>query len=192
MINVIHSLFNNAMLRRWFLKLRYVLVLILLIVLAFYIHPQWLLPAFLVSMFGEFIQLWSFASLVKNEELTARGPYVMVRNPMYLGRYFLVLGFMMLFGNVYVILGYTILYYFYMVNRVKREERRLERLLDEPYRQYCTTTNRFLPSLQRITNKDVWFFDWGVLINNNGHGNLLSALAAYGVIYLYLLYYPFY
>lgn len=190
MINVIHSLFNNAALRKLFLKIRYPLVFALLVALVFFIQPQWLLTGFVVSMLGEAIQLWSFASLVKNEELTARGPYVMVRNPMYLGRFFLMLGFILLFGNPYVIAVYCVLYYFYMVNRVKREERRLERLLGEPYRAYCATTNRFLPSFQRLVNKQVWFFDWGVLFSNNGHWNLLSALAAYGVIFAYLYFFP--
>jgi len=61
----------------------------------------------LVSVLGEAIQLWSFASLVKNEQLTARGPYVLVRNPMYLGRFFLILGIALLFGNVYITLAYV-------------------------------------------------------------------------------------
>ena len=47
-------------------------------------------------MFGQLIQTWCFASLVKNWQLTERGPYLMCRNPMYIGRYFLILGFVLL------------------------------------------------------------------------------------------------
>lgn len=187
MINVIHSLFNNVTLRKIFLKLRYPIVIALVLVLAIYIQPQWLWLGFVVSMLGEAIQLWSFASLVKNEQLTARGPYVLVRNPMYLGRYFLVLGFMLLFGNPYVIAVYTVLYYFYMVNRVKREEKRLQRLLGEPYRRYSAATNRFVPTWQRLRDSNVRFFDWQVMLRNNGHWNLVSALAIYGVILVYIV-----
>lgn len=149
-----------------------------------------LLPGLLVSMFGELIQVWSFASLVKNETLTARGPYVMVRNPMYLGRYFLVLGFILLPGNVYAVLIYTVFYYFYMVNRVKREENRLAGILGEPYQEYCRQTNPFLPDFSRLTRPDVWFWDWNVMVMNNGHWNFLSAVVAWTVVYVYMFYSP--
>ena len=192
MINVIHSLFNNVTLRKAFIKLRYPIVIAMVVVLALYIQAEWLWLGFVVSMVGEAIQLWSFASLVKNEQLTARGPYDLVRNPMYLGRYFLVLGFMLLFGNPYVIVIYTVLYYFYMVNRVKREEKRLQRLLGEPYRQYCASTNRFWPSWQRLRDSHMRFFDWQVMLRNNGHWNLISALAIYAVILLYILLRPYF
>lgn len=189
MINAIHSLFNNVTLRKLYLKLRYVVAAALVVVLVINIQPEWLLAAFIVSMIGEFIQLWSFASLVKNEELTARGPYVLVRNPMYLGRFVFVLGFVLLFNNPYIIAAYCVVYYFYMVNRVQREEQRLQRLLGEPYEKYCQEVNRFLPALSRLGEKSVWFFDWRVMMSNNGHWNLLAVLAVYGVIYAYVLYF---
>ncbi len=188
MINVIHSLFNNAMLRKLFLKLRYAVAVVFVVLLALYLQPEWLLAGFIVSMLGEFIQLWSFASLVKNEELTARGPYVLVRNPMYLGRFLLLLGFVLLLSSPYVTAAYCVFYYFYMVNRVKREEQRLRRLLGEPYESYCLTVHRFLPTLSRLREKSVWFFDWHVMVSNNGHWNLLAVLAAYAALYAYALY----
>src|SRR3989344_7750959 len=144
MLHAIHKIFNHPGARKVFLKLRYLFVLVLLVVLARYTDGTRLLAGFLVSLFGEAIQLWSFASLVKNEQLTARGPYVLVRNPMYLGRFFLILGLVLLLGNVYLTVAYVVLYYFYMVNRVGREARRLAQLLGQPYRDYCARVNRFL------------------------------------------------
>ncbi|MDH3406958.1 MAG: hypothetical protein OEM48_08555, partial [Gammaproteobacteria bacterium] len=113
MLDVIHDFFNHPVARKIFLKLRYVLFLAVLLLLARYAEVSRLVPAFLVSLFGEAIQLWSFASLVKNEQLTARGPYVLVRNPMYLGRFFLILGVVLLFGNEYITAAYVVFYYFY-------------------------------------------------------------------------------
>jgi protein-S-isoprenylcysteine O-methyltransferase Ste14 len=189
MLNTIHGFFNHPLARKIFLKLRYVLFLGVLALLALYADVSWLLPAFLVSLFGEAIQLWSFASLVKNEQLTARGPYVMVRNPMYLGRFFLILGIVLLFGNVYITLAYVIFYFFYMVNRVGREEMRLAKLLGQPYRDYCARVNRFLPSFSRMLDPAVRFFNWRVLYRNNGHWNLLAMLLFYGVLTEYLFYF---
>lgn len=189
MLDAIHGFFNHPLARKIFLKLRYLLFLAVLVLLVFYADVSRLLMAFLVSLFGEAIQLWSFASLVKNEQLTARGPYVLVRNPMYLGRFFLILGVVLLFGNPYVTLAYAVFYYFYMVNRVGREEQRLTELLGQPYRDYCARVNRFLPSFGRLADPAVRYFNGGVLARNNGHWNLLAMLAFYGVLAGYLVYF---
>lgn len=189
MLDAIHGFFNHPVARKIFLKLRYVLFLAVLLLLARYAEESRLVPAFLVSLFGETIQLWSFASLVKNEQLTARGPYVLVRNPMYLGRFFLILGVVLLFGNEYLIAVYVVIYYFYMVNRVGREEKRLAALLGQPYQHYCDRVNRFLPSLGKLFDPAMRYFNWRVLYRNNGHWNFLAMLLFYGILAEYLLYF---
>ena len=189
MLNAIHGIFNQPQARKIFLKLRYPLFLVVLVLLARYADSSRLPVAFVVSLFGEAIQLWSFASLVKNEQLTARGPYVLVRNPMYLGRFFLILGIVLLFDNPYVTAAYVAFYYFYMANRVDREEKRLAGLLGQPYRDYCARVNRFLPVFGRLADPAVRFFNWGVLYRNNGHWNLLAMLAFYATLALYIIYF---
>jgi len=189
MFNIIHGIFNHPVARKIFLKLRYLLALAVLVLLSFKAKIALLPAAFLVSLFGELIQLWSFASLVKNEQLTARGPYVMVRNPMYLGRFFLILGIVLLFGNPYVTGAYVIFYYLYMVNRVGREEKRLMEFLGQPYRDYSARVNRFVPSFGRLSDPAVRFFNWSVLFRNNGHWNFLAMLVFYGVLAGYLIYF---
>lgn len=189
MLDTVHGFFNHPLARKIFLKLRYVLFLAVLVLLARYADVALLPAAFLVSLLGEAIQLWSFASLVKNEQLTARGPYVLVRNPMYLGRFFLILGIVLLFGNPYITAAYVIFYYFYMVNRVGREEQRLAQLLGQPYRDYCARVNRFLPSFSRLADPAVRFFNRSVLVRNNGHWNLLAMLVFYAALAGYLIYF---
>ena len=93
------GLFQHSGLRSWLVKLRLPLFIVVLMLLAPFVRHDWLLAGFTVSMVGELIQLWCFASLDKNATLTVRGPYTMVRNPMYLGRFFILLGFLMLLGN---------------------------------------------------------------------------------------------
>jgi len=178
----IHTLFSHPALRKAFLLVRVPLILAALAVFAWYARTDWLVYAVVLSFVGEMIQVWCFASLVKNEELTIRGPYIMVRNPMYLGRYFLVLGFVMLLANIWAIVVYTVLYYFYMVNRVRREESRLKKLLGEPYADYRADTWRFLPKLNRLFRKEVLYWNWQVMASNNGHWNFLAALAAWAVV----------
>jgi len=188
MVETINTLFNHPVARKVFLNLRYVLALVAVGLIAYYSRIELLWPGFVVSMVGQAIQLWSFASLVKNEQLTARGPYVLVRNPMYLGRYFLILGFIVATGSYVAIVAYTLFYWFYMANRVRREETRLAQLLGEPYKIYCGEVNRFLPNVLKVAEPAVRFFDLGVMRNNNGHWNLLATLVAWTTLVLYRLY----
>jgi hypothetical protein len=86
MLNSIRSFFNNPRVRRTYVSLRVPLAIIAIVAVFPFLRRDWLVAGFLVSMLGEFIQLWSFASLDKNSDLAIRGPYAMVQ-PMYLGRY---------------------------------------------------------------------------------------------------------
>jgi protein-S-isoprenylcysteine O-methyltransferase Ste14 len=186
MLASIHAFFNNPTARRVFLKSRYLFAVAALIAIAVYARREWLWWGLGVSLAGELIQVWAFGALVKNEMLTARGPYVLVRNPMYLGRLIMLLGLVLLLGNPYIAGAFVVLYYFYMFNRVAREEKRLEPLLGEPYRAYCRRTNRFWPTLSRLADPAVRFFDWQVCKNNNGHWNLLANLVIYAGLAIYI------
>nr|MCU0964593.1 hypothetical protein [Burkholderiaceae bacterium] len=101
------GLFQHPGLRSFLVKTRLPLFIAVLVLLAFFARREWLLAGFVVSMVGEFIQIWCFASLDKNATLTIRGPYTMVRNPMYLGRFFIPLGFLMLLGQWWLLLAYA-------------------------------------------------------------------------------------
>lgn len=183
MNGVLQGLFANRSLRRMLFRTRYLLALVLILPLGRYMHPEWLPAAVGISLFGQLIQAWCFASLVKNRELSVRGPYVLVRNPMYVGRFFLILGFVCLLDSPLAIAAYAVLYYPYMLYRVKREERRLRRNYPEPFERYCREVRRFLPSLRRLGDPAVRFFDTRMFLDNHGHWNVLLTLAAYLAIY---------
>ncbi len=180
----LEGLFHNLAIRRFLFRIRHLLALVLLLPLALFMEPEWLPAAFAVSMIGQLIQTWCLSSLVKNWELTVKGPYLLVRNPMYLGRYFLLLGFVLLLGNPWIVVAYTALYYLYMSNRVKREERRLRKNFRDAFERYCREVRRFLPSFSRILDRDVWVFDRKLFLENHAHWNILGTLGAYAALFL--------
>jgi protein-S-isoprenylcysteine O-methyltransferase Ste14 len=149
------------------------------------IKAPWFLLGFIISLFGELIQLWCFASLDKNKTLAVKGPYILMRNPMYIGRFFLILGVLLLAANIWVMLVFVLVYYFYMVNRVRREEAKLQVVFGEAYEGYCRDVNRFLPSFKGVDWKALLFFKWNLLLENNGHWNLLALLVCYIVFYFF-------
>jgi protein-S-isoprenylcysteine O-methyltransferase Ste14 len=190
MFESINALFNNAALRKFLVRYRIVLGIALVVLLFWQLGWRaenfWL--AFAVSMIGEFIQLWCFASLDKNSTLAFRGPYSLVRNPMYLGRYFIVLGLLLLLdsGRLAVIIVYTVLYWFYMTNRVKREEALLKEVFGQSYADYCAEVRPFLPRLTPCSNGTLAIWDQRLFRNCHGSRNLIATLAAWGLIALLL------
>jgi protein-S-isoprenylcysteine O-methyltransferase Ste14 len=175
------TLVQHPGLRRFLVKMRVPIGIVVIVLLAPFVQRQWLLAGFVVSMLGEFIQVWCFASLDKNATLTVRGPYTMVRNPMYLGRYFIVLGFLMLTGQWWLLLGFTIGYWLYMDSRVQREEAHLRPIFGAPYDEYCAEVRRFVPGWP-LAGKPVAYWNGALFGQNNAGTNLLATLAVWALV----------
>ncbi len=187
-IDSINELFNNPKLRSTLVAYRIPLIVVFVLVFLFLMKPEYFWTGFIVSMAGEAIQVWCFACINKNKELSTNGPYAIMRNPMYIGRYLLILGGIITTGSWILVALYTIIYYFYMVNRVKREEDVLIKIFGNNYGEYCKQVNRFVPTFRRINWKDILYFKWNLFFKNHAHYNLVAVLAVYCVAYFFLFY----
>jgi protein-S-isoprenylcysteine O-methyltransferase Ste14 len=186
MIEAVNAAFNDPQLRRIWVRSRVVLVCVLFVLLLYVAQRKWFWPALGVSAFGEAIQLWCFASLDKKKTLAVRGLYAVVRNPMYIGRMFLVCGYVLLTGYWQLVPAFLVLYGFYMRNRVGREEEALQAIFGEAYETYRRSVGRFLPAPASVAWSRVMFFRWRLLLQNHGLRNLAGFLASYGVVYWFV------
>jgi protein-S-isoprenylcysteine O-methyltransferase Ste14 len=182
----IRSAFNHPGLRSVLVRLRVPLAIIAIAVAIPFLKRDWLVAGFLISMIGELIQLWSFASLDKNSDLAIRGPYAMVRNPMYLGRFFIIFGFLMLLANVWILVVYTLVYWFYMDTRVEREEAHLRPIFGTRYEEYCVRVHRFIPG-PPLAGQPVAYWNWQLFRQNNAAVNLLGTLVVWAIVAAWLL-----
>ena len=185
-ILVVHVFFNNLFLRKLLCMLRVPLALLIALFIITHSRSEWFAWAAMVSAFGEIMQLWCFGVLAKNKELTTRGPYALVRNPMYLARYFVILGLVLLPGKLWLVIVYSALYYFYMINRVGREESRLMILFPATYPLYRDLVGRFVPGVKPYQGHSVWKFNWRLFVKNHGHWNAFGGVAFYVTDFLYL------
>ncbi|MBS3756308.1 MAG: isoprenylcysteine carboxylmethyltransferase family protein [Desulfobacterales bacterium] len=185
-IDRINDLFNNTKARKTFLKLRFPLILLLFVLLLPQLEKQWFLPGLIVSVLGELLQLWCFATIKTKKRLTTGGPYMFVRNPMYIGRFFLIFGILMMTGNPWILLTCIIIYYFYMINRVRREEKVLAELFTEDYAAYCRDVHPYIPiSLKRFDAGSLFEFDSESFAQNHGTRNMVLVGACYVVLFIF-------
>jgi protein-S-isoprenylcysteine O-methyltransferase Ste14 len=186
----INEFFNSKTVRKTFLKLRYPLFVVLLVLLLTQLKPQWFIPGLIVSILGEIIQVWCFSTIKTQKQLTRVGPYMFVRNPMYIGRFFLIFGILMMTGSIWILVGFTLLYYFYMVNRVRREEKKLAELFGQSYETYCQQVNRYIPGFKHIQPQKLLAVSSESFFENNAHWNILLVLICYIVLFLATFIWP--
>jgi len=185
MIGSVKRVFASPRLRRVIVALRVPLTIVVLVLLLPLLEQRWLVAGFVVSMAGLAIQLWCFASLDKNSDLAARGPYALVRNPMYLGRFFIIGGFLLLLGQPWILLPYAVGYWLYMDSRVGREEARLRQLFGESYARYCAEVRRFVPGLP-AAGRPVAVWDWKLFRQNHGWINAALTFAVWAAVAAWL------
>lgn len=85
---------------------------------------------------------------VQHDRFMHAGPYLLVRNPIYLADYIAFFGFALCLKPVGLLL--PVLLYGHYSQLVAYEERSLEQQFGEPFRAYKAATPRFLPSLNSL------------------------------------------
>ena len=82
--------------------------------------------------------------------LVRRGPYALVRNPMYAGTFLIGAGIIVALLKWWVFFVFAGLYCAIYVPQVKKEERVLAERFGKEYRGYCRETPRFFPRPARF------------------------------------------
>ena len=80
--------------------------------------------------------------------------------------------------------AFALLYYFYMVNRVRREEKVLSELFGGDYEDYCRDVNRYIPGFKRFDKNLLRSFNAESMRQNNVLINIAAVLACYVVLFL--------
>jgi len=83
------------------------------------------------------------------------GPYVLVRNPMYLGILLIGLGIALVLFNWWVVVIFFGIFIWRYLLLIFKEEKKLSALFGQAYRDYQQKIPRLLPSLATIWQRDV-------------------------------------
>jgi len=94
---------------------------------------------------GALLRLWSKGYLRQDEELTVSGPYAFSRNPFYLGNLVLNLGLCLTIGRIEVAAPYAVLWAFFHVRAMRKEERELEARYDQAFLDYKRAVPLLVP-----------------------------------------------
>jgi len=94
---------------------------------------------------GVLLRSWSAGIIHKSHVLATNGPYALARHPLYLGSFFLALGFFLIIGRwgnlIFIVLAAGLLY----VPLIRKEEKSLMKLFGEDWVKYTRHTGSVCP-----------------------------------------------
>jgi len=153
-----------------------------------YTVPHWVLASgAALFVVGEGLRIWATGYLHKDEILTIGGPYLYVRNPMYVGTLLIGVG-LLAAGGDRILLGafLAIFFLYYMPRKERREGTRLLRKFGADYARYVVSVGALVPNMRRYDVAEPARFSLRQVFRNNEHQAALSLLAAVGILALKL------
>lgn len=131
---------------------------------------------------GLVVRSWSAGTLNKARELTMVGPYSLVRNPLYVGSFLMMMGFCILcrdWPTMFFVAGPMSYLYW---KQVRLEEENLSRAFPTHWAEYVGRTPRFVPV--RLSRDVVGGWSWAQWRRNREYqaivASLLGVLAVWG------------
>ncbi|WP_395802719.1 methyltransferase family protein [Daejeonella sp.] len=103
------------------------------------------------------------------DELNTTGVYSIVRNPLYLGNFFMWLGIAMLTGNFWFIISFTLFYFLYYERIIFTEEHFLKSKFEDSYLNWAKKTPIIVPNFSSF-KKTSYNFNWKKVLRQEKNG----------------------
>lgn len=110
--------------------------------------PETLAAGAVFALLGAAVRAWASGTIQKNVVLTTTGPYAYTRNPLYVGTFLVGLGVTAAAGSVVLVALFLTFFTMVYVQTMRVEERKLEALFGEAYREYAAAVPLFFPRLR--------------------------------------------
>ncbi len=107
-----------------------------------------------VIFFGQFLRIsargYKHREMSEKAALITTGPYVLVRNPMYLGSFLIGLGIVIMLLKIWMVPVYILLFLLWYRWQIYNEEKHLVQKFGQAYLDYLQTTPRFFPRFRDL------------------------------------------
>jgi protein-S-isoprenylcysteine O-methyltransferase Ste14 len=147
-------------------------------------HLTTLVIGGIVSVFGLAIRAWAAGHIRKNAALATSGPYAYTRNPLYLGSFFVGLGFTIGSGRWELGLLFAALYFGIYLPVMRVEATTLAELFGEGYQRYAREVPLFFPRLTAYRNDagKAARFDRSLYMRYREYRAALGLIVAWGLL----------
>lgn len=144
--------------------------LLLLLVCAWFAAPAGdirMVAGFLMAAVGQLWRIYAAGVIYKNKKLASTGAYSLVRHPLYLGNFLILVGFAIAGGNWVVMAVVAFFFLFYYPAAIRYEDHKLESIFGEEWRNWSRDIPGMFPTrLKWQPNQDAsWDFRQSMIRN---------------------------
>jgi protein-S-isoprenylcysteine O-methyltransferase Ste14 len=120
---------------------------------------------------GALLRLWAAGHIEKGRVLTQGGPYAFTRNPLYLGSFFMALGFIIAGQGYWLLLPFGVFFTVFYYPVMKAEEQELLNGYGDRFLDYAKRVPLFIPGFPKSGSGPSTFL-WSRAVRNREHRTL--------------------
>ncbi len=127
--------------------LRQVIGLLLVAVCAHFARPDsgTVAIGLALAVIGQVFRIYAAGYIHKNKQLASTGPYALVRHPLYLGNFLILIGFTISAANLYVTIGVILFFLIWYPAAIAYEDSKLENIFEGEWREWSKNIRAIIP-----------------------------------------------
>lgn len=98
-----------------------------------------------MAVLGQLFRIYAAGFIHKNTQLASTGPYALVRHPLYLGNFLILIGFALAGNNMYVWLGVVVFFLIWYPAAISYEDSKLESIFADEWRAWSKNIHAIIP-----------------------------------------------
>ena len=98
-----------------------------------------------MALVGQVFRIYAAGFIFKNKQLASTGPYALVRHPLYLGNFLILIGFTLAAANLYVAIGVVVFFLIWYPAAIAYEDSKLENIFEEEWREWSKNIRAIIP-----------------------------------------------
>jgi len=171
--------------------LRQVIGLLLIAVCAYFAMPDagTVIPGLALAVVGQVFRIYAAGYIHKNKQLARTGPYALVRHPLYLGNFLILIGFTIACANWYVTIGVILFFLIWYPAAITYEDSKLENIFEDEWRDWSKNIRAIIPGRFRFSDLKASGWDTYQSLIRNGELPISLYLLSCG-IWLWVVSHP--
>jgi protein-S-isoprenylcysteine O-methyltransferase Ste14 len=163
--------------------LRQVIGLLLVAVCAHFARPDsgTVAIGLALAVVGQVFRVYAAGFIHKNKQLASSGPYALVRHPLYLGNFLILIGFTIASANLYVTIGVVLFFLIWYPAAIAYEDSKLENIFEDEWREWSKNIRAIIPGRFRLADLKAEGWDTYQSLIRNGELPISLYLLSCGI-----------
>ena len=134
-----------------------------------------------LAVAGHIFRIYAAGFIHKNKQLASTGPYALVRHPLYLGNFLILIGFTVASANLYVVAGVIVFFLVWYPAAIAYEDSKLEKIFEDEWRDWSKSIRAIIPGRFRWSDLRTTGWDTYQSLIRNGELPISLYLLSCGI-----------